>query len=280
MQVFDNDLVVSRNESFVYDRYIQNKDGSPYIISSQLTSPMFRFTVAGDIYHVDDDRYILNRYLSLKDAITNDVLPKFYCTNPVRLMKSETEPASDFSHNYPGDKYNPIPNINNVNKYNYAVYYVIDPETNIADYRRYEKLTGYSGMWVEYSLRIVLPFGVDITSNWVAKNYNYSIYLMDGTSYITIMIDEVARILSEIRGISYSEAHSISENMSEESLYNEILNYNNKDGHITDVAMIDGREIVIDINDDRWSPYWQVDCDIPLLKQATISVKSDSIGGL
>lgn len=280
MQVFDNDISIARNESFVYDRFVQNKDGSPYIISSQMSSPMLRFTVAADEYHVSDDRYVLNRYLSLKDAITNDILPKFYCTNPICLMKSATERATDFEDNIPGDEFNPIPDINGVNRYNYAVYYIVDPVSSKITYKRYAQIDENSGEWRDYSFRIVLPFGVDITNEWVARNYTYDIYMMDGTSYVSVMVDEVARILAEELNIPFVSAHEQSELMTEQQLYDKILEYNNKDGHVTDVAMIDDKEVVIDMSDDRWSPYWQVDCDIPLLKSAKISVKSDAIGGL
>lgn len=278
MRVLDNDIIISRNESFVYDRKIENKDGSPYIISSRLTLPMLRFTVAADIYHVSDDRYILNRYLNLGDQLSDTVIPKFYCTNPIPLMKNELEVANSFSDGTPGDANNPIPELLNVDKYNYALYYIIDPDTHQRVYRRLINADD-TDVWTEYTFRLVLPFDVDITSKWVSRNYNYSIYLMDGTSYITVMIDEVARILSE-GDLSYSEAHSVAENMTEQELYDEILSYNNRDGHITDVALIGGKEVIIDMSDERWSPYWQVDCDIPLLKFAKISISNDSIGGL
>lgn len=278
MRVFDNDIVISRNESFVYDRKIENKDGSPYIISSRFTSPMFRFTVAADLYHVSDDRYVLNRYLKLGDQLSGVNIPKFYCTNPIPLMKNALEVANSFTEGVPGDSNNSIPDILNVNKYNYAIYYIVDPDTHQRVYKRLEK-AGEVDIWTDYSLRIVLPFDIDITSKWSSRNYNYGIYLMDGTSYVTVMIDEVSRILSEGE-MSYDDAHSIAENMSEQELYDEILSYNNRDGHVTDVALIDGKELVIDITDERWSPYWQVDCDIPLLKFAKISIGNDSIGGL
>lgn len=278
MKVFNDDIMISRNESFVYDRYVENKDGSPYIVSSRLTSPMIRISIADETY-VSEERYILNRYIDLNSSMTQRALPRFYSTKPIRLMSGETEYATSWS-NIPGDTYNPLPDDvpEDVTIYNYAVYYIIDA-TGVKEYKMYVHGDN-EDTWEFYSFRITIPYGVQITRNWTSKNYIYAIYLMDGTLYIDIMRDKVTDILMEEEGVSQEVAYQEALAMTEQELYNEILEYNNKDGHVTDVALIDGREVVIDMSDKRWSPYWSVDCNIPMLNPAKITVKNDPIGGL
>ena len=278
MKIYDNDILVSRNECFLYDRKVQNKDGSPYIISIRLTSPMLRFSIADENYPANE-RYILNRYLSVTDKITKDILPRFYKNQPIRLMSGTDTYATDFT-NYPGDTYNPIPtDISGVTKENYAVYYILDSDGN-AIYKRYIQDDTVSGHWESYSLRLVIPFGVEITKEWTSKNYTYGIFLMDGTLYIDVMKTVVAQDIVKHQSISFESAYVLVEKMSEQELYDYILNMNHNKGIDTTVALIDGREVIIDMSDPRWSPYWTIDCDIPMLNPAKITVKNDPIGGL
>ena len=278
MKIYDNDILVSRNECFLYDRKVQNKDGSPYIISIRLTSPMLRFSIADENYPANE-RYILNRYLSVTDKITKDILPRFYKNQPIRLMSGTDTYATDFT-NYPGDTYNPIPtDISGVTKENYAVYYILDSDGN-AIYKRYIQDDTVSGHWESYSLRLVIPFGVEITKEWTSKNYTYGIFLMDGTLYIDVMKTVVAQDIVKYQSISFESAYVLVEKMSEQELYDYILNMNHNKGIDTTVALIDGREVIIDMSDPRWSPYWTIDCDIPMLNPAKITVKNDPIGGL
>ena len=277
MKVFDNDFVVSRNEAFVYDRKVENKDGSPFVVSSRLTSPMIRLTVADETY-VADDRYILNRYICLCNDMTDDIVPKFYKTQPTQLMSGDGIPATNWN-NKPGDNYNPVPtDISGVDKFNYSIYYIEENDERV--YKRYVQDDDINGHWEDYSFRLVIPFDTVITKDWTSKNYVYALFMMDGTLYIDVMKDEVARIIVEQESISFDDAYAKTLSMSEEEMYDIILGYNNKDGDVTDVALIDGREVVIDRTDDRWSPYWSVDCNLPLLNPAKITVKNDPIGGL
>ena len=42
MRVYNNEIQISRNESFTIDKMIKLKDGSPYIVSNQLHNPYFQ----------------------------------------------------------------------------------------------------------------------------------------------------------------------------------------------------------------------------------------------
>ena len=68
--------------------------------------------------------------------------------------------------------------------------------------------------------------------------------------------------------------------MTEDELYNKILDHNNKDGHVTDVALIEGKEVIMDMDDPRWTPYFTVDLNIPLLNPGKITVRDDPMGGI
>lgn len=279
MRTYNNDFSISRNESFIYDRLVQNKDGSPYIISTTLEHPIVRFTISDTSYGVDT-RYILNRYLHLDSKLTGLSVPKFYKTKPIRLMSGTDTYAENFN-NIPGDSYNPldIPDgVIGIDKYNYGVYYIVD-ENDEKIYKRYVKVSEDVSEWKDYSFRIILPFGVGVTSEWTSKNYVYGIFLMDGELYSDAIENNVINILVEE---GYEKADAIQEvsTMTEEDLYNKILEYNNKDGHVTDVALIDGKEVIIDVDDPRWSPYFSVDMNIPLLNPGKITVKDDPIGGI
>ncbi len=278
MKTYNEDMILSRNESFVFDRLLKNKDGSPYIISSQLSSPIIRMTVADDNYP-SNERYVLNRYLSLKNTINEASIPVFYNTRPIRLM-NENGYATSFEGLEPGDTYNPIVVEQGVTKYNYAIYYIVDEYTHKNIYKYYVQDEANIGHWEDYQLRITIPFGVDITKEWTSKNYIYGIFLMDGILYTDVMKTVVAQDIVKHQSISFESAYVLAEKMTEQELYNYILNMNHSDGINTTVALIDGREVIIDMSDPRWSPYWTIDCDIPMLNPAKITVKNDPIGGL
>lgn len=90
MKSLNNELFVHRNENFTIDKTLQNKDGSPYIISSDLPNPYFLITVANTRYVVDD-RYIYSKWLKL------DKLSRFKNTTPVNLKIFKTEPNGTVS---------------------------------------------------------------------------------------------------------------------------------------------------------------------------------------
>lgn len=267
MRSFNDELEVSRNESFVYHRELMNKDGSPYIVPLSMTNPHIRITIADETF-IAKTRYILNIYLDLNSDMGDSALPKFYMSNPVKLV-------GKFSTNIPGDEDNLLPTglPDDVTIYNYAVYYSYDDVTKENVYMRY--MHDDVDHWEIYKYEIIVPFGIDITRHWTAKNYVYGIFLMDGVLYIDQMVDTVTEYLCTELSILPEAAHEIASTMTEEELYEFI-----KQRSGGDVAMIDGREVIIDDEDARWSPYWIVDADYPMLNPAKITVKNDPIGGI
>ena len=79
MKILNNEIVVHRNETFSIDKIVQNKDGSPYIISNKLSNPYFLISISTTRY-AQNNRYIKNYWLDLSKY------PRFTSTNAVNLL--------------------------------------------------------------------------------------------------------------------------------------------------------------------------------------------------
>lgn len=90
MKSLNNELIVHRNEAFTIDKTIQNKDGSPYIISSELNNPYFLITVSNTRYVVEN-RYIYSKWLNLEN------FPRFRNTNAVNLKIFKNGSSSKYN---------------------------------------------------------------------------------------------------------------------------------------------------------------------------------------
>ena len=78
MRTNNNELIVHRGETFTIDKFIQNRDGSPYIVSSQLNNLYWVLSVSSTLYD-QRNRYVKNWWLSLKDT------KKFFLTVPINI---------------------------------------------------------------------------------------------------------------------------------------------------------------------------------------------------
>ena len=170
MQVFKNELRVYRGESFTVDKLLQNRDGTPYVISSALNNPFFLLSVSNTQY-AQENRYIKNYWLNL------DSFPRFESTQ-VFDVRSLTSAANggyimyrDFSdvddgvlHGYLGSVY---------------------VEVGLEGYAVCTDGTGYKywkdGRWHDYECRIIKTFSTEDTSEWISQNYFYSIQLVSGS---------------------------------------------------------------------------------------------------
>lgn len=103
MKVFNNEITIHRGETFSMDKVVQNKDGSPYIVSNKLANPCVLIAVSTTRY-AQDERYKLNKWLRLAETekvqtqtgeiqvITTPLLAKlFKSTEPFDLMSLMTE---------------------------------------------------------------------------------------------------------------------------------------------------------------------------------------------
>ena len=84
MKTFNNELVIHRGETFSMDKVVQNKDGSPYIVSNKLKNPYVLVAVSTTRYD-QNKRYLLNLWLPLTDKV------RFSITDPIDLTSFKTE---------------------------------------------------------------------------------------------------------------------------------------------------------------------------------------------
>lgn len=201
MQVHNNSIIVQRGESWTMSKKIMNKDGSPYIVSSELQNPYWLVTVTSAIYE-QKDRYVLNKWLNLNG------FPRFKHTQPIELAKyglkftDNTLPFIDLdgdgeNDDFTGDETSGYANI--------AIFYEKDLD-GVTSYKYWEYINNiegnYEGQWVSYECPIVTSFTKEITSQWKEQNYFYSITLVAGRESdgeYPIIIDDSFPILTSTK---------------------------------------------------------------------------------
>lgn len=177
MRVFNHELTVRRGETFTLDKLVQNRDGSPYVISSEMQNPYFLLTVSSALYD-REDTYTYHAWLPVPN-------PRFYCTSPVRINDFKTIDGEQLYHGFDEMSGPPSGYINGVHViygaegsnlpcYD-ALFYYEDNDGN----REYKWWSGESG-WQSYVCRIVHKFLSQYTNDWIERNYFYNIDLVDG----------------------------------------------------------------------------------------------------
>ena len=186
MKTFNNELVIHRGETFSMDKVIQNKDGSPYIVSNKLKNPYVLVAVSTTRYD-ENKRYLLNQWLPLIDKA------RFSITDPIDLTSFKTDVNGTVSKYTSFDDVNiRKPVIGSGGKdcivsgyigdrfvfydYDDCVLY-LENEQGIKEYRYWN--LEHEGL-LKYEFRITCPFTQDITSQWVEQSYVYSMTLMSG----------------------------------------------------------------------------------------------------
>ena len=186
MKTFNNELVIHRGETFSMDKVVQNKDGSPYIVSNKLKNPYVLVAVSTTRYE-QNKRYLLNLWLPLTDQA------RFSITEPIDLTSFKTDVNGTVSKYTSFDDVNiRKPVIGSGGKdcivsgyigdrfvfydYDDCVLY-LENEQGIKEYRYWN--LEQEGL-LKYEFRITCPFTQDITSQWVEQSYVYSMTLMSG----------------------------------------------------------------------------------------------------
>ena len=186
MKTFNNELVIHRGETFSMDKVVQNKDGSPYIVSNKLKNPYVLVAVSTTRYD-QNKRYLLNLWLPLTDQA------RFSITEPIDLTSFKTDVNGTVSKYTSFDDVNiRKPVIGSGGKdcivsgyigdrfvfydYDDCVLY-LENEQGIKEYRYWN--LEHEGL-LKYEFRITCPFTQDITSQWVEQSYVYSMTLMSG----------------------------------------------------------------------------------------------------
>lgn len=173
MKTFNNEITVRRNETFTIDKYVETRDGSPYVISSRMINAFFLITVTNSLYD-QKNRYICNVWIPIE-------LPKFESTIPVNIADFKDGEGNQLYHSfddledglpagYIGDSDNPV-------QYQTgdALFYSED-----YDGKRTFKYWDDKEGWKDYSCRIIYKFTQGITKHWIEGGYFYNIDLVDG----------------------------------------------------------------------------------------------------
>ena len=164
MRVYADRIQVERGEEWTYDVYFQNRDGSPYIVSNQLTNPYILVTIASSKY-TQNGRYIANFWNSVTEAYHT-----FYCTQPIELSGSTMPtPENGLSPEIIQDI-----QAKNQTYSTYAVYKWVDTN-GVAQYK-YWNGTAYE----DYDFHFVMTFPTDITNQWIEQNYVFGVKLVAG----------------------------------------------------------------------------------------------------
>ena len=172
MKTYNNELIVYRGEVFTIDKYLVNKDGSPFIISNKLRNPYFLLTVGSDLYKPE---YVYNKCLEIVSPQSEDNnkqrIARFESTVPVEIQLDEngqwprTLPAGTTS-----DK---------------AVYYIVnDDGSKTYKYAEISDTSTENGVtvtnWKDYNCRLSTVFYHNITKDWNEQTYYWGIRLVSG----------------------------------------------------------------------------------------------------
>lgn len=198
MKTFNNELVVHRGETFSIDKIVQNKDGSPYIVSSELSNPYWLLSVSTTRYE-QANRYVKNYWLDLTNFL------KFKSTQAFdlkSLMNGPNPEASGYGPIYPNG-FDDIIARSNISGAQYVaggyigdkmVYldyddcvFFVENEDGERIYKYWSVTEGRGGAelgWLDYNCRIVKAFTQDDTRQWVEQSYTYSITLVAGTEML------------------------------------------------------------------------------------------------
>lgn len=152
MTINGNDMTVIRGETFTIDRTVVNRDGSPFIVSSEYRNPYLLLSVSSTKYS-QENRYLANWWLDLTD------LPRF--PNTIVKEISSVDNASEYADDEPMQF---VYHDNKTDKYQYLKEYNV----------------GETALFEDYEFRIIHTFTHDITKDWVEQSYFYSIRLVSG----------------------------------------------------------------------------------------------------
>lgn len=209
MKVSNNEITVQRGEAFSIDRSVINKDGSPYIVSSQLRNPHILITISSSPYS-EKGGYCAKYYLPWPSDV-----PRFYMVNVINLK--------DIGHNgFPVCKLSEM----NGNKYfmegtfnGKQTFFEVGDAVFCAEDSSGNKIykywvpdgdeVGSSGQWKDYVFRFVKFFDSNSTAKLTPQTYYYSINIVSGNlpieaekydNVIVLLSSTKLSVLSNLRG--------------------------------------------------------------------------------
>lgn len=238
MQTYKNELQIYRGETFTIDKIIQNRDGSPYIISKKLSNPYFLLSISNTAYS-QTNRYVKNYWLSLKD------FPRFVSLVPFNIKDLKTSIDGDI----------PVyDSLSEISRFPITGYYegiavtfddgndsVFCEEINGKMYYKY-----FDGSkWVDYKCNLIKTFLKEDTAELTSQNYLYSILLVSGQK-----VEDFVKIVAYENNIKYEYYETTQE------IYEKLLRNN----------------VILPDNFDLTKPIVNIDASYPILEPTKIKV--------
>lgn len=175
MRTYNNELSIHRGESFTMTKILQNKDGSPYIVSNQLKNPYFLLTISSSKYQ-QANRYVKNYWLDLKD------FPKFLSTTAKNIRDFDTTFEAPLTVTTTTVNGKEVTYLFQQRVGDKDVY--VQPD----DYVYYDTVNGkkvykyWNDGWKDYECKIAKTFLHEDTNELAGQSYVYSIKLVCGQS--------------------------------------------------------------------------------------------------
>lgn len=168
MRIYADRIQVERGEDWTYDVYFQNRDRSPYIVSSKLQNAQILVTVASSKY-TQNGRYIANFWNEVAQGH-----PTFYSTEPTVIVDTSATSISNLKS--PKNAGVTLPAGQDYDTFSVYAWTDNDGETHYLHWIG----TADLGVYEEYSFHFVQQFPTEITNEWIEQSYVFGIKLVGG----------------------------------------------------------------------------------------------------
>lgn len=244
MTLCNNDITIYRGEAFTIDYSILFPNGTPFIVSNEMSNPYFLISLST---HKGESQEVFNYWLPATKKF------EYTKTLDIQEFKSVASTSGDAVYETFNDVTPPIGN------FYWNGMYVEKLESDFAVYSNSKepgvyKYISNNNSLEDYSCRIIHTFNTDDTKQWKSEKYYYTIQLVDGQDMRSYLLAIAKEHLTDMLGEL--------DNMTNEELYNLLLNNN----------IIDELDIT--------QPIAKINVSLPIMSPATINVIQYMQGGL
>ena len=178
MRVYGQNITIHRGESFTVDFLLTNKDGSPFIVSSEMTHPYYLVSVVSNVYNTKNE-YEYNVWCDLSKSYRFKDTHAVSKTGAINTWTAPSDYLDNIGVALDGLEY-----------YNACVFY----STITKKYYVYKYTDDVTAAYVECDdinlNRLVLSFPTEVTQEWSGQNYTYSIRLVETEQAVTANTEE------------------------------------------------------------------------------------------
>lgn len=180
MKTLNNEIIVTRNETFTMDKLFQNKDGSPYIISNKIRN--LRWVIV-----ISSSQFEQTNIYRAEYTLPLDDYPKFASTVAVPLSILNVDSFDDLFEAIEG-KFIAVITVDDkiikIEPTDYVYYLDIN---GVRKYK-YAKIENGVIKWYDYECRLTVLFTSEDTSKLVSPSYTYSISLVGDNIFKPILL--------------------------------------------------------------------------------------------